>query len=221
MLSGVGCRLFSGVALIHIRKLHFFSRDFLHSLGQFSHLRPVLLIGRCHFQRQQMSQGIDGGMDSLEPLRFLCPSKPARAPLSGRRLHRATIHNHGGRIRISILYHAKNSPQIVSHRLKASRPQPPLRLLLHDPPRREFMGHHPPGTPRPHQPTQCVEHPPQAMRPLRLRFFHQRQVRSAKLPLFIAHITRIRFPLCRHPKLNAGMYLLLHPFLSKKLMTGS
>src|SRR5579884_2093355 len=220
MLGRVSRWLFPSVALIDVRKLHFLARDLLHSLGQLCHLCPVLLVSRCHLQRQKMSQCIHSRVN-LRTFALLVPVESSPPAALERRLHRAAVHNHRRRLRVSILYHAKDGPQIVRHRFKASGSQPPLRLLLNDPPRRKFMGHHPPGAARPHQPTQCVEHLPQTVRPLRRLFGHQCQVGSAKLPLFIADITRIRLWLLRHPKCNAGMYLLCTFFSSKKLMTGS
>jgi hypothetical protein len=143
----------------------------LRGLGQFSYLRPILLISCGHFQRQQMSQGIYGGMD-LRTLALLVSVKARSGSALRRRLHRATIHNHGGRIRISILNQAQNRPQIVSHRFKAFGSQPPLGLLLRHPPGRKLMRQQPSGTTGPYQPPQRVEHLPQAMRPLRRLFLH-------------------------------------------------
>jgi mRNA interferase MazF len=60
----------------------------------------------------------------------------------------------------------------------------------------------------------------QRINTLRRLFIHQRQVRGAKSPFFIAEITRIRCSLLRHPKRNAGMYLQSTDISRKKLSTG-
>ena len=96
---------------------------------------------------------------------------------------------------------AQQGTQIFRHVFKTTRAQPALRLLLHGVPRRQIVGHHPPRTTRAHKPPQPVEEFAQGMFALRRVFFHQRQIRRAERPLFVAHITRITLACFRHPQL--------------------
>ena len=52
-------RLLACVPLIHESQFHALSRRFLHGCGQFTYLSPILLIGGCDMQRQQIPQRID------------------------------------------------------------------------------------------------------------------------------------------------------------------
>ena len=66
-------RLFTRLALVH--KCHFdrLAGHLLDLLGQRRDLRPVLLVGRCDQDGQQLTQRVDRQVD-FEPLRRLCPS---------------------------------------------------------------------------------------------------------------------------------------------------
>src|ERR687889_74007 len=48
----------SGISLVHVCQFHRLARDLLHSLGQLAHKLSLLLVGWCHMQREQVSQGI-------------------------------------------------------------------------------------------------------------------------------------------------------------------
>ena len=160
---------------------------------------------------------------SLEPLRFLCPSKP-RPPAALRCGLGACdcpksprwAHQFARRPRTQ-----QHQAQIFGQGFKATRAQPALRLLLHRRPRWQIVGHHPPRTTRAHKPAQTIVEFPQGMFSLRRIFFHQRQIRRAERPFLVAHVTRITCFSCRHPKRNAGMYLQSTDIFSKKCMTGS
>src|SRR5258705_6675152 len=107
----------------------------------------------------------------------------------------------------------------MSHGFKATGPQPTLGLLLDGCPGRQIIGYHSPRAARANEPAQAVENLAQRMFALGRFFFHQRQVRSAKRPLFVADITRISFSQRRHPKRNAQMYLLCTDISRKKFTT--
>src|SRR5258707_14837386 len=82
MLSRSLFGLRTGITLVDKGDLYRIAGDVLHLLGQEANLGTFLLVWRSDMQRQQQSQRIDHPMDFV-PLRCLCPSKPARAPLSG------------------------------------------------------------------------------------------------------------------------------------------
>ena len=71
-MSGISRRLLSGITLIHIGNLHVFSSRCLNGFGKLTNLRPILLIGRRHLQRQQMPQSIHCGMNLQESID--CPA---------------------------------------------------------------------------------------------------------------------------------------------------
>src|SRR5215211_5106444 len=48
----------SGISLVHVCQFHRLARDLLHSLGQLAHILSLLLVGWCHMQGEQVSQGI-------------------------------------------------------------------------------------------------------------------------------------------------------------------
>ncbi len=52
----------AGVGLVHKGEFDRLTGGLLHGLSQFAHLRTILLIGRGEKPRQQIAQGIDGGM---------------------------------------------------------------------------------------------------------------------------------------------------------------
>lgn len=66
-------RRFACVSLIDKGDIHRAARYFLYRLRQLGYLLAVLLVGRRHMQRQQMSQRIDGKW-TFDPLRRLAPS---------------------------------------------------------------------------------------------------------------------------------------------------
>src|SRR4030095_1563202 len=51
-LSGIACRLLSGVALIDKSHLHILSAHLLNRLSQSRYLRPILFVGWRYFQGQ-------------------------------------------------------------------------------------------------------------------------------------------------------------------------
>jgi len=61
------------IALIDKDDVHRLASGLLHCLGQGGNLRPILLIGGSHIQRQQVAQRIDRH-GRLLPLRRLAPS---------------------------------------------------------------------------------------------------------------------------------------------------
>lgn len=73
MRSGVGGRRLAGVAPVDVRQLHRLARRLLHRPRQPLHPRPVLLVRRADAQREQVPQGVDGGVD-LEPFFRFAPS---------------------------------------------------------------------------------------------------------------------------------------------------
>src|SRR6185437_267999 len=109
----------------------------------------------------------------------------------------------------------------MRHRLKTSRLDPPLCLLVNHVPRWQVIGQHSPGTTGSNQIAQGVENLPQRIHSLRRPFSHQSQISHAKRPFFIGHITRIILSLVCHPQLIAGMYLPCTDFFYEKLSTGS
>src|SRR5207249_2337901 len=95
--------------------------------------------------------------------------------------------------------------------LKAARLDPTLGLLIDGGPRRQIVGDHPPWTPGSDHIAHGIEDHARRVIPLRRIFLHQRQVRSAKRPFFIANIAVVSaLPaafLVSHPKLDARLYL--------------
>jgi len=213
-------RLAAGISLVDESDFHLLLCGQLNRLGQVANLRPILFVGRSDSQRQQVTQRIHRQVD-LRSFALLVPIKSGSATAFRSRLQRSAVQNRRARFGISIQSHAENRPQIMGHGLKASGFEPPLSLLVYRAPRRQIVGHHAPGATGPHKPAQAVEELPQGVIPLRGLFVHKGEVRNTKTPLFVADITRITFSRCRHPQLNAGMYLQCTDFSFKKLITGS
>jgi hypothetical protein len=99
LLRRVICgRLIAGVALLDKRDLDCFARCFLNLLGQFSNLRPILLIGWCDQQRQQLAQRVDRQLDFAATPSFVAVIAGARSTL-GRGLQRAAVEDCHTRLR--------------------------------------------------------------------------------------------------------------------------
>jgi len=72
----------TGVSLIDIGQLDVFTRNLLHCLSQFLHLRAVLFVGRRNMQGQEMTQRIHSRMH-LRSLAALGSIVAAAGPDSG------------------------------------------------------------------------------------------------------------------------------------------
>lgn len=53
----------SGVSLVHECQFHRFASHLVHGLSRDSHMVPILFISRSVVQRQEVSQGVDDGVD--------------------------------------------------------------------------------------------------------------------------------------------------------------
>ncbi len=65
MFCGCIGRVFARIALIHIGDLDRFAGLGLDPLGKFGDLSTILLVGSCHTQGEQVSQGVDREMDFI------------------------------------------------------------------------------------------------------------------------------------------------------------
>jgi len=129
-----------------------------------------------------------------------------------RRLDGAPIQDDGRGLTVLLSNQAKDLSQIMGHRFETSGFDPSLRLLLHRIPWCQIIGYHAPGTSRPHHVAQGVEDGSHRVIALWRIFFHQREIRGAKRPLFIGNIAGISDPttsvlelFCCHPKRNAWL----------------
>ena len=70
MLGSSICGSYSRVSLIYIGQLNMLAGDLLHSLGQGTNLRAILLIGHRYVQSQQVAERVNVRMNlrSLAPL---------------------------------------------------------------------------------------------------------------------------------------------------------
>jgi len=75
-------RFFAGVSLIHEGQLHRLTRHVLHFLGQRTHLRAFLLVGRRDLGCQQITQRIDRHVH-LAALLALVPAVTCPGPALG------------------------------------------------------------------------------------------------------------------------------------------
>ena len=118
MFGCLGCRLLSGVALIHKSHLHHVSGSLLDLSHQIADLCTLLLIGWRDLQSQQMPQGIHSDMDfgALAPLVSIIAST---SPALGCGLHGATIEDHRAGLPPFSGKQANENSQIVRHRFKA------------------------------------------------------------------------------------------------------
>lgn len=130
-LSHVG----AGVALVHVRHFDRLAGRRLQVSRQRLDLGPVLLIGGCDAQRQQIAKRVDGGMDCGARSR-LAPSYPARSPLFGAGLQRAAVQDRRGRLRLVAGGHTQQFPHIMRQSLENARLQPALSLVVDRKPRR-------------------------------------------------------------------------------------
>ncbi len=74
----------TGVALIDIGKLDLLAGHFLHRFGQFFDLSTLLLIGRSHVHRQQVTEGVHRHVDLRSLLAFAPVISRPRPALKGR-----------------------------------------------------------------------------------------------------------------------------------------
>ena len=125
-----------GVALVHEGQFDALSCRFLHHSGQFADLRPILLIGRGHMQRQEMPQGIDGQMHlaSFSSLRSIVPR--SMSTFWGR-LQRTAVENGSRGLFVASLRQTQHGTQVRHDRFKDTRSEPALGLLIHGRPWRQ------------------------------------------------------------------------------------
>ena len=70
----VAIGVIAGIGLVHKGHLDRLACDLLHGLGERGDLHPILLVGRCDMQSQQVCPSVSTAMCTSEPLRFLEPS---------------------------------------------------------------------------------------------------------------------------------------------------
>src|SRR5215210_108225 len=145
-------------------------------------------------------------MWTLLPLFFLCPSYPARDPLSTLlcKVRASRITAVGLALRPLTRRSSTRKSCTMTSKQPASIQR--SRLLLDCIPRRQIIGQHPPGSPGAHKVTQRIKHLPQRMLALRSVLLHQTQIWSHKFPFLIADITRIWLSksFCTHPPLYSN-----------------
>lgn len=107
----------SGVAGIDIRQGDRCPGFRPHGGGEFGDLAAILLIGRRHLQRQQVSRGIDGQVDLAHRAAF-GPVRTASMPAFRSALQRQAIKNHRGRLRNPPAPDPNQLPQIGHDRTK-------------------------------------------------------------------------------------------------------
>ena len=141
--GGRGRWLLAGVALVDVGQLDVLAGHRLHRCGQRRHLRALLLVGGRHQQRQQVAQGVDGGMD----LRSLAPLVPvvagARAALGGR-LQRAASRITARRLASGALRPAAAACAGRARSPRSSRPPASAASAGRPRPRRQVVRHQPP-----------------------------------------------------------------------------
>jgi len=71
-------------------------------------------------------------------------------------LQRPAVEHRRPRLRCPLLKLPQQAAQVMDNRLKDTRPQPALALLIDRGPGRQIMRQHPPLGPRAHQPAQAV-----------------------------------------------------------------
>src|SRR5918994_4669462 len=189
----------SGISLVHVCQFHRLARDFLHSLGQLAHILSLLLVGWCHMQGEQVSQGIHRRVYlrtllALRPV-IAAPRAALRCGLQGARVQY-------GRRRVgrSTLRKPQEYAQIVDHLFEDTRREPPPRLLVCGFPRRQVVWHIAPGRASTHDPPQSIEHFAQVVVALWSVFSNERQVRSNKRPLFVGNVAWVWFS-SRHTRM--------------------
>src|SRR5215212_8339750 len=110
----------SGISSVHVCQFHRLARGLLHSLGQLAHVLSLLLVGCCHMQGEQVSQGVHRRV-YLRTLLALRPVVAApRAALRGG-LQGAGVQYGWRRIGRSALRKAQQYAQVVDHLLEHSR----------------------------------------------------------------------------------------------------
>lgn len=119
---------------------------FLHLPGQLRNLIALLVIGRRHYQCQQMVQRIRGNMHLAATL-FLAAVITGPVPAFRRGAKGAATEDDGGRLRLFALGHPQQFPQVMDDRLKVAGMNQALHLLVDGRPGRQVMGHQPPSAP--------------------------------------------------------------------------
>ena len=119
LAGGLRRRFFSSVTLINKSYLDVLARHLLHLMHQVSHLCPLLLVGRRHFQGQEMAEGVDHRMHFGSF--FALVSIVARAVATlGRGLQSASVQDDRRRLRRSPRHDPEHLAQIVRHGFKAT-----------------------------------------------------------------------------------------------------
>ena len=172
-------RAVARTALIGEADFDRFFCDRLHFFGQLSNLSALLLVSRCHMQREKQAERVNSYMDFAAVFSFAsiisdCTFCSQQSPR---------------RLRLPSFCKTEQRTEIMSHAFKNTGGNPPLRLLINCWPRRKIVRHHPPLSTGADKPAQSVEHLAEIMAPLRRIFFHQLQIRSCKCPILIASIT--------------------------------
>lgn len=145
-----------------------------------------------------MAKRIDGQMQ-LRTFLALGSVVGAAGATLGRRAQSSTVDDGGGRLRGSSSRKAQDNAQILGQGFKATRAQPPLRLLINDLPRRRIVRHPAPGRASLPRCTAAVEHLAKRGRPLRGVLGQKCQIGGNKRPLVIGNVRRIRLAGNRHP----------------------
>ena len=107
----------SGISLVHVCQFHRLARDLLHSLGQLAHILSLLLVGWCHMQGEQVSQGIHRRV-YLRTLLALRPVVTAPRAALRRGLQGAGVQYGRPRIGCFALRKPQEYTQIVDHLLE-------------------------------------------------------------------------------------------------------
>src|ERR1700720_1039909 len=148
-----------------------------------------------------MTQRIDRRMHlrSLAPLGAIVSGPRSRLR---RRLQGAAMHDHRRRLRLSPRELAQQRTHILHQHLEDPSPHPALRLLIDRRPWWQIARHEAPLVASAHDVAKAVEYRPQRVLALRRVLSAQRQIRSHKRPLLIAHIARVlRRILLLHPSM--------------------
>jgi hypothetical protein len=151
----IGCA-FARVALINVGDLDCFAGLGLHSLGKFSDLGSILLIGCCYAQRKKMSKGVNRQMNFVAFAAFRPALAGAGAALD-RRLHCTTIEDRSRRLFLPAFGDSQHCAQVMDERFKDLSFDPPLRLLVNDMPGWQIVRHQAPGGTTTNDPAQAIE----------------------------------------------------------------
>ena len=139
------------VALINEGNLNLLSRHFLHRCRQLAHLSPIVSIGWCHQQNQQMSQRINRNMHlaSFAPFGSIIA---AIASTFRRRLQGPAVEKGSTGLSFATLDAAQQQAQVVDYDLETAYRQPVLGLLIDNIPGRQVVQQHPPSGSGSHNP---------------------------------------------------------------------